>query len=66
MDSNCCGGCMVSLCCHCCAVIQQKAAKARGSGAVRYNAASRNMCDRADSETLEDETGCQKLPGMGV
>lgn len=60
MDSNCCGGCMVPLCCHRCAVIQQeKAAKARGSGAVSYNTPSRNVCDRADSETLEDETGSE-------
>lgn len=58
---------MVYLCCHCCAVIQEeKAAKARGSGAVSYNTPSRSMCDRADSGTLEDETGCRKPPGMGV
>lgn len=38
MDKNLCGDCMVSLCCHCCAVIQQeKEVKARISGVVSHN-----------------------------
>lgn len=37
MDKNLCGDCMVSLCCHCCAVIQQeKEVKALTSGVVRH------------------------------
>ncbi|KAI3390466.1 hypothetical protein diail_9566 [Diaporthe ilicicola] len=35
MDKNCCSDCMVSLCCHCCAVIQQeKEVETRLSGVV--------------------------------
>lgn len=38
MDKNLCGDCMVSLCCHCCAVIQQeKEVKAQTSGVVSHN-----------------------------
>lgn len=38
MDKNLCGDCMVSLCCHCCAVIQQeKEVEALTSGVVSHS-----------------------------